>query len=184
MLASTDESSETLRCARRLCDDGPRHGGLLATKDDRRVPTPLTEIKPVLDVRAGLEGERRQGRSLPVLAGRRRRRRVRSRCERHGREDRCEDGQGHLAHQAERRSVGGRRQRRHADRGRWPEGRRLCAGPDGKQLWTAKAPGEIISPPLVGNGLVVVRTVDGKIVAFNAQTGEQKWILRRSRACR
>ena len=38
--------------------------------------------------------------------------------------------------------------------------------------------GEIISPPLVGNGLVVVRTVDGQIVAFNALTGEQRWNYR------
>jgi outer membrane protein assembly factor BamB len=50
-------------------------------------------------------------------------------------------------------------------------------GPDGKQLWTATAPGEIISPPLVGNGLVIVRTIDGKVIAFNAATGEQKWIF-------
>jgi outer membrane protein assembly factor BamB len=50
-------------------------------------------------------------------------------------------------------------------------------GPDGKLLWTATAPGEIISPPLVGNGLVVVRTIDGQVIAFNAQTGEQKWIF-------
>ena len=51
-------------------------------------------------------------------------------------------------------------------------------GPDGKLLWKGTAPGEIISPPLVGNGLVVVRTIDGQIVAFNAQTGEQKWVYR------
>jgi outer membrane protein assembly factor BamB len=50
-------------------------------------------------------------------------------------------------------------------------------GPDGKQLWMATAPGEIISPPLVGNDLVIVRTIDGQIIAFNAQTGEQKWVF-------
>jgi outer membrane protein assembly factor BamB len=50
-------------------------------------------------------------------------------------------------------------------------------GPDGKLLWTAVAPGEIVSPPLVGNDLVVVRTIDGKVIAFNSQTGEQKWIF-------
>ncbi len=50
-------------------------------------------------------------------------------------------------------------------------------GPDGKLLWTATAPGELISPPLVGNDLVVVRTIDGKVIAFNAQTGEQKWVF-------
>ncbi|WP_153100682.1 outer membrane protein assembly factor BamB [Paraburkholderia hayleyella] len=51
-------------------------------------------------------------------------------------------------------------------------------GPDGKLLWKATAPGEIISPPLVGNGLVVVRTVDGQISAFNADTGELRWVYR------
>ncbi|SAK73469.1 Pyrrolo-quinoline quinone [Caballeronia calidae] len=50
-------------------------------------------------------------------------------------------------------------------------------GSDGKLLWTATAPGEIISPPLVGNDLVIVRTIDGKVIAYNAQTGEQKWIF-------
>jgi outer membrane protein assembly factor BamB len=50
-------------------------------------------------------------------------------------------------------------------------------GPDGKLLWTATAPGEIVSPPLVGNDLVIVRTIDGKVIAFNSQTGEQKWIF-------
>jgi outer membrane protein assembly factor BamB len=48
----------------------------------------------------------------------------------------------------------------------------------GKLSWKGLAPGEILSPPLVGNGLVVVRTVDGQITAFNAQTGEQKWNYR------
>ena len=48
----------------------------------------------------------------------------------------------------------------------------------GKLSWQTTAPGEIISPPLVGNGLVIVRTVDGQIVAFNLQTGEQKWTYR------
>ncbi|MFP6559488.1 outer membrane protein assembly factor BamB [Paraburkholderia sp. B3] len=49
---------------------------------------------------------------------------------------------------------------------------------NGKLLWQATAPGEIISPPLVGNGLVIVRTIDGQIIAFNAQTAEQKWAYR------
>jgi len=48
----------------------------------------------------------------------------------------------------------------------------------GKLFWQATAPGEIISPPLVGNGLVLVRTIDGQIVAFDAQTGAQKWVYR------
>jgi outer membrane protein assembly factor BamB len=49
---------------------------------------------------------------------------------------------------------------------------------NGKLLWRTTVAGEIISPPLVGNGLVIVRTIDGQIIAFNAQTGEQKWLYR------
>jgi outer membrane protein assembly factor BamB len=51
-------------------------------------------------------------------------------------------------------------------------------GADGKQLWKANASGEIVTPPLVGNGFVLVRTIDGRITAFNANTGEQKWSFR------
>ncbi|APR35585.1 outer membrane protein assembly factor BamB [Paraburkholderia sp. SOS3] len=51
-------------------------------------------------------------------------------------------------------------------------------GPDGKLLWRGSVQGEILSPPLVGNGLVIVRTIDGQIIAFNGQTGEQRWVFR------
>lgn len=51
-------------------------------------------------------------------------------------------------------------------------------GPEGKLLWQVRSPGEIISPPLVGNGLVIVRTIDGQVVAYDAQTAEQKWVYR------
>ncbi|GLU34632.1 outer membrane protein assembly factor BamB [Trinickia caryophylli] len=47
---------------------------------------------------------------------------------------------------------------------------------NGKLLWKGNVPGEVISPPLVGNGDVIVRTIDGQISAFNAQTGELKWV--------
>jgi outer membrane protein assembly factor BamB len=46
---------------------------------------------------------------------------------------------------------------------------------DGKLLWKTTVPGEIVSPPLVGNGYVIVRTIDGQISAFNASTGELRW---------
>ena len=57
-------------------------------------------------------------------------------------------------------------------------GRVLVLGDDGKLLWQADAGGEIVTPPLVGHGYVLVRTIDGKVTAFNAQTGEQKWVYR------
>ncbi|WP_116137142.1 outer membrane protein assembly factor BamB [Trinickia diaoshuihuensis] len=49
---------------------------------------------------------------------------------------------------------------------------------DGKLLWKTTVPGEIVSPPLVGNGYVVVRTIDGQVSAFNASTGELRWQYR------
>ncbi|CAE6690497.1 Outer membrane protein assembly factor BamB [Paraburkholderia domus] len=149
-----------------------------STKDERRVPTPLTEFKPVLDVQqAWKTSVGKAGRYLfsPVAVGNA----VYAagangsvakidaqtgkdiwRVKLHDDLSAGVGSDGTLA------AVGGLK------------GDVYVLGADGKQLWTAKAPGEIISPPLVGNGLVVVRTVDGQIVAFNAQTGEQKWNYR------
>jgi len=59
-----------------------------------------------------------------------------------------------------------------------PQGEVYVLGPDGKLLWKASADGEIITPPLVGKGYVIVRTIDGRVVGFNADTGEQKWVYR------
>jgi outer membrane protein assembly factor BamB len=49
---------------------------------------------------------------------------------------------------------------------------------NGKVSWKINVGGEILSPPLVGNGFVIVRTVDGRVTAFDSQTGEQKWVFR------
>ncbi|WP_144146258.1 outer membrane protein assembly factor BamB [Paraburkholderia sp. BCC1884] len=149
-----------------------------STKDERREPTPLTEFKPVLDVQqVWTASVGKAGRYLfsPVAVGNA----VYAagangsvakidaqtgkdiwRVKLHDDLSAGVGSDGTLA------AVGGLK------------GDVYVLGADGKQLWTAKAPGEIISPPLVGNGLVVVRTVDGQIVAFNAQTGEQKWNYR------
>ena len=55
-----------------------------------------------------------------------------------------------------------------------PQGQVYLLGQDGKLLWKASAEGEIITPPLVGNGYVVVRTIDGRVVAFKADTTESR----------
>ena len=49
----------------------------------------------------------------------------------------------------------------------------------GKQMWTAQASSEVLSAPVVGQGMVVVRTVDNRIVGFDARTGEKKWTVQR-----
>lgn len=55
----------------------------------------------------------------------------------------------------------------------------LAFDADGKQLWKQQASSEILSAPVVGQGFVVVRSVDNRIVGFDAKTGEKKWTVQR-----
>jgi len=50
---------------------------------------------------------------------------------------------------------------------------------DGKPLWTAQVSSEVLSAPVVGQGVVVVRSVDNRIVGFDARTGDKKWTVQR-----
>ncbi|QEZ47061.1 outer membrane protein assembly factor BamB [Cupriavidus oxalaticus] len=50
----------------------------------------------------------------------------------------------------------------------------------GKQIWKKQVNGEVLSAPLVGNGLVVVRTTDTRVFGLDAETGERRWIYQRS----
>ena len=50
---------------------------------------------------------------------------------------------------------------------------------DGKALWTAQASSEVLSAPVVGEGIVVVRSFDNRIVGLDAKTGEKKWTVQR-----
>lgn len=149
-----------------------------ATKDIRRVPTPLVAIKPVLEVKQAWKASvGKGGRYLfqPAAAG------------------------GAVFAAGANGSVG----KFDAQTGKtiWKVkvGSDLSAGvgtdgtlsavgsvdgilfvldADGKVSWKANVSGEILSAPLVGNGFVIVRTVDGRVTAFDAQTGEQKWVFR------
>lgn len=50
----------------------------------------------------------------------------------------------------------------------------------GKFLWKAQASSEILSAPAVGSGLVVVLSLDSKIAAYDALTGERRWLAQRN----
>ncbi|HJW56857.1 MAG TPA: outer membrane protein assembly factor BamB [Burkholderiaceae bacterium] len=50
----------------------------------------------------------------------------------------------------------------------------------GKLRWKVQASSEILSAPAVGQGLVVVRSVDNRIAAFDASSGVRRWIVQRS----
>jgi outer membrane protein assembly factor BamB len=50
----------------------------------------------------------------------------------------------------------------------------------GKLRWKAQASSEILSAPAVGAGLVIVRSLDNRIVAFDAVSGAQRWTVVRT----
>jgi outer membrane protein assembly factor BamB len=56
----------------------------------------------------------------------------------------------------------------------------LAFGSDGKLRWKAQTTSEILSAPAVGSGLVVVRSVDNRIVAFDAESGAKRWTVVRT----
>jgi outer membrane protein assembly factor BamB len=51
---------------------------------------------------------------------------------------------------------------------------------DGKLRWKAQSSSEILSAPVVGQGLVIVRSVDNRIAAYDAATGERRWVVQRT----
>jgi outer membrane protein assembly factor BamB len=48
--------------------------------------------------------------------------------------------------------------------------------PEGKELWWAKLEGPYLAPPAVGDGLVFVAGLDGRVFAFDAARGEFRWL--------
>jgi len=50
---------------------------------------------------------------------------------------------------------------------------------EGKLAWQALVPSDVVTPPLVGHGLVVVRSTDQGVSAFDADSGRRKWIFKR-----
>ncbi len=147
-----------------------------SSKDERRTPTPLTEFKPALTVeRAWKADVGKAGRYLfsPVAVG--------DAVYAAGANGTVAKIDGKTGKEIWRTKV-----HAHLTAGVGSDGTMTAVGAErggvyvldanGKELWKSNVPGEIVSPPLVGNGLVVVRTIDGQISAFNAATGELKWV--------
>lgn len=59
------------------------------------------------------------------------------------------------------------------------DGTVLAFDSQGKQKWKAKVTTEVLSSPAVGEGLVVVRSLDNRVTAFDAATGDRRWALER-----
>src|SRR5262249_17978314 len=53
---------------------------------------------------------------------------------------------------------------------------------DGKQRWRARVSSEVLAPPTIGNGLVLVRSVDNRIFAFGEEDGQRRWVYQRAPA--
>ncbi len=60
------------------------------------------------------------------------------------------------------------------------EGQILAFGADGKLRWKAQASSEVLSAPAVGQGLVIVRSLDNRIAAFDAESGARRWAVQRT----
>lgn len=56
----------------------------------------------------------------------------------------------------------------------------LAFEPSGKPVWKVQLSGEVLSPPSGADGLVVVRTGDGRIYGLNAADGKERWVYRRA----
>lgn len=59
------------------------------------------------------------------------------------------------------------------------KGMLLAFDMDGKPLWKVQLSSAILSAPAVGQGMVVARTIDNRIVGFDAKTGDKKWTVQR-----
>src|SRR5882672_3777719 len=55
----------------------------------------------------------------------------------------------------------------------------IALGPDGKQLWRAQASSDVAERPLVGRGLVIVRSSDHRVSAYEVETGKRRWFFQR-----
>lgn len=61
-----------------------------------------------------------------------------------------------------------------------PRGRVLAFDRQGKPLWQTQLSSEVLAPPEAHDGIVVVRTGDGRIHGLDAATGKSKWIYQRA----
>jgi len=60
-----------------------------------------------------------------------------------------------------------------------PRGEVIALDADGRIRWRAQVTSDVISPPLVGRGVVVVRSTDHQVSAFDAESGKRRWVFTR-----
>lgn len=48
---------------------------------------------------------------------------------------------------------------------------------DGHEVWQSKVSGEMLSPPAIAQHKVIAKTIDGKVYAFDINSGKQLWMV-------
>ncbi|WP_208280217.1 outer membrane protein assembly factor BamB [Massilia oculi] len=59
------------------------------------------------------------------------------------------------------------------------KGQLLAFDMDGKKLWNSQLSSEILSAPVVSQGIVVARSIDNRIVGIDAANGKTKWTVQK-----
>jgi outer membrane protein assembly factor BamB len=60
------------------------------------------------------------------------------------------------------------------------KGQILAFDGNGKPRWKAQASSEVLSAPAVGQGVVIVRSLDNRIAAYDAESGTARWTIQRT----
>ena len=60
------------------------------------------------------------------------------------------------------------------------KGEILAMDTSGRSLWKAQIAGEVLAPPVLVLGNMIVRTSDGRIIALNRIDGKRKWVYPRA----
>lgn len=60
------------------------------------------------------------------------------------------------------------------------KGMLLAFDANGKSLWKVQTSSEILSAPALANGLVIVRSIDNRISAYDVASGTRKWSVQRT----
>jgi len=60
------------------------------------------------------------------------------------------------------------------------KGKLLAFDMDGKKLWDTQLSSELLSAPVVAQGIVVARSLDNRIVGLDASNGQTKWTTQRT----
>lgn len=60
------------------------------------------------------------------------------------------------------------------------KGEVLAYDQSGQAKWQAKVSSEVLAPPTIAGGMVIVRSGDGRIAALDAKDGSRKWVYQRA----